>query len=154
MGCSQNNPLTGLICGNVNRANNQRDSVVNVASTIPSENETVSFVIVTFVSVAIVTVSFVRTKVPHSLSTSLTLCENVNTPLSFFFRISPTESLNETVSFVIVTFVSVTLVTVSFVRTKVPHSLPTSLTLCENLNTPLSFFRRIFPTESLKLTWP
>lgn len=89
--------------------NNQRDFVVNVTSAIvrnvliASENETVSFVIVNFVSVTFVIVSFVRTRAPHSSSTSLTLCENVNTPLSFFCRISLSESVmdyeTETVSF-------------------------------------------------------
>ena len=88
MSCTLNEPPTGLICGNVNRVRKVW---------IASENETVSFVIVSSVSVNFVTVIFVTVwmKALHSSSTSLTLCENVNT-LVFFCRISPTESLKRT----------------------------------------------------------
>jgi len=92
----------------VNRVKNQHDSEKSVPSATAkivlnaSENETVSFVIANFVSVTFVSVNvvsvtfvivnFVRTKVLHFSTTSLTLYENVNTPLSFCL-ISLTESL-------------------------------------------------------------
>jgi len=92
----------------VKRVKNQHDSVKSAPSATTkivlnaSENETVSFVIANFVSVTFVIVNvvsvtfvivnFVRTKVLHFSTTSLTLYENVNTPLSFCL-ISLTESL-------------------------------------------------------------
>lgn len=92
----------------MNRVKNQHDSVKSAPSATAkivlnvSENETVSFVIANFVSVSFVIVNvvnetfvivnFVRTKVLHFSTTTLTLYENVNTPLSFCL-ISLTEYL-------------------------------------------------------------
>ena len=79
-----------------------RDSVVseiviNVLIVIASESVysvTVRFVNVSFVTVCIVIVNSVRTKALRLSSTTLTLSESLNTPLSFFCPISPSESLN------------------------------------------------------------